>query len=100
MNPVRSLARAKGASPRDLGGATSYGMNILDKTIAFYKKVSPFAWKIIPLGLVASGCKFYPTCSEYAQEAFEKNGFLKGIAMSIYRIIRCNPWTKGGVDLV
>ena len=43
-------------------------------------------------------CKFYPTCSEYAMEALEKYGFLKGIFLSIKRIFKCNPFSKGGYD--
>ena len=45
-------------------------------------------------------CRFYPTCSCYAMEAIEKHGPLKGLGLSLYRIIRCNPWSKGGIDLV
>ena len=43
-------------------------------------------------------CKFYPTCSEYSLQAFEKYGFLKGIFLSLKRIIKCNPFNKGGYD--
>ena len=45
-------------------------------------------------------CRFHPTCSCYAMEAIEKHGALKGVGLSIYRIMRCNPWSKGGIDLV
>ncbi len=43
-------------------------------------------------------CKFYPTCSNYTKQAVEKYGFLKGSLLGIYRIIRCNPFSKGGYD--
>ena len=43
-------------------------------------------------------CKFYPTCSEYAIQAFEKYGFIKGFVLSAIRILRCNPFSKGGYD--
>ena len=43
-------------------------------------------------------CKFYPTCSEYTKQAIEKYGAVKGIFLGIYRIIRCNPFSKGGYD--
>lgn len=43
-------------------------------------------------------CKFYPTCSEYTKQAIEKYGAVKGLAIGIYRIIRCNPFSKGGYD--
>ena len=43
-------------------------------------------------------CKFYPTCSEYTKQAIQKYGAGKGILIGIYRIIRCNPFSKGGYD--
>lgn len=43
-------------------------------------------------------CKYYPTCSEYAKQALEKYGFFKGTILSIKRIIKCNPFSKGGYD--
>ena len=43
-------------------------------------------------------CKFYPTCSEYAIQAIDKYGSIKGLFLSIKRIIRCNPFSKGGYD--
>ncbi|MBQ0026380.1 MAG: membrane protein insertion efficiency factor YidD [Lachnospiraceae bacterium] len=45
-------------------------------------------------------CKYIPTCSQYAYEAITKYGALKGGALSIWRILRCNPWSKGGYDPV
>lgn len=43
-------------------------------------------------------CKFYPTCSEYAKAALWKYGILSGTARTAMRLLRCNPWNKGGVD--
>ena len=48
----------------------------------------------------APTCKYYPTCSQYAIEAIEKYGALKGGLLSIWRILRCNPFSKGGYDPV
>ncbi|MCX7779186.1 MAG: membrane protein insertion efficiency factor YidD [Patescibacteria group bacterium] len=45
-------------------------------------------------------CKFRPTCSEYAAQAIEKHGFLKGLFKTIIRILRCHPFSKGGWDPV
>ena len=45
-------------------------------------------------------CRFYPTCSEYAIEAIEKYGAFKGFFMAVWRILRCNPFCKGGYDPV
>lgn len=43
-------------------------------------------------------CKYYPTCSEYTKQAIEKYGVIKGIVLGIWRIVRCNPFSKGGYD--
>jgi hypothetical protein len=45
-------------------------------------------------------CKYCPTCSQYAIEAITKYGALKGGLMSVWRILRCNPFSKGGYDPV
>ncbi|MFL0197915.1 membrane protein insertion efficiency factor YidD [Clostridium sp. WILCCON 0269] len=45
-------------------------------------------------------CRFYPTCSQYVLEALQKYGIIKGGFMSIKRILRCNPFCKGGYDPV
>lgn len=45
-------------------------------------------------------CRFYPSCSRYAAEAIRKHGAVKGIVMGTWRILRCNPFSRGGVDYV
>ncbi|MBO4791709.1 MAG: membrane protein insertion efficiency factor YidD [Clostridia bacterium] len=45
-------------------------------------------------------CRFTPTCSSYAIEAFEKRGFIDGMILSTWRILRCNPFCEGGEDPV
>jgi putative membrane protein insertion efficiency factor len=45
-------------------------------------------------------CRFYPSCSEYAHQAIDQKGLIKGLGMSIWRVLRCNPWQKGGIDLL
>ena len=45
-------------------------------------------------------CRFTPTCSQYAMEAFKKRGFFAGLILTTYRIIRCNPFSRGGYDPV
>jgi putative membrane protein insertion efficiency factor len=44
-------------------------------------------------------CKYYPSCSNYAATAINRYGF-KGLWMSIWRVLRCNPWSEGGLDYV
>jgi len=49
--------------------------------------------------VLGGSCRFYPSCSEYSYEIIKKYGVLKGGILSLWRILRCNPWNKGGVDL-
>lgn len=43
-------------------------------------------------------CKYYPTCSEYTKQAVDKYGIIKGSILGIIRILKCNPFSKGGID--
>ncbi len=63
---------------------------LLLKLINFYKnQISPF---------LGTHCKYEPTCSEYTKQAIQKYGALKGTFLGIKRIVKCNPFTKGGYD--
>jgi|TARA_B110001454_G_scaffold175125_1_gene166818 putative membrane protein insertion efficiency factor len=48
--------------------------------------------------LVGPSCRFHPTCSEYSIQAITKYGVVKGAALSVKRILRCNPWGGSGID--
>lgn len=50
--------------------------------------------------LTPPSCRFQPTCSEYARQAIIKHGPIKGLALAIWRILRCNPWGGSGYDPV
>ena len=45
-----------------------------------------------------SQCKYHPSCSQYALDAYREFGFLKGTVLAGWRLLRCNPWSRGGVD--
>ncbi len=47
-----------------------------------------------------SRCKYHPSCSQYAVEAVRRYGVLRGIVLAGWRLLRCNPWSHGGVDFV
>ena len=65
---------------------------LLIRLVRFYQKgISP---------LKPPCCKYIPTCSQYAVEALERFGALKGTALSVWRILRCNPFSRGGYDPV
>jgi len=51
------------------------------------------------LGLLFAGrCKYHPTCSQYAIDALQEFGVVRGVTLSAWRLVRCNPWSHGGVD--
>ena len=61
----------------------------------YRRVISPFA------GATALGnprCKYHPSCSAYALEAYREFGFLRGTVLTAWRLLRCNPWSHGGVD--
>lgn len=62
---------------------------------AYQRFISPFL-----VALFGVGCRFRPTCSDYAKEAIEKYGVIPGIKLSAKRVIRCHPGSVGGVDPV
>jgi uncharacterized protein len=45
-------------------------------------------------------CKYHPSCSEYAVQAVRRYGVLRGVVLAGWRLLRCNPWSHGGVDFV
>jgi len=69
---------------------SSLAANILIFFIKLYKNtISPF---------LPPACKYYPTCSDYAVKAITYYGAVKGGWLAVYRILRCNPFSKGGYD--
>ena len=65
---------------------------VLLALIRFYRRtISP---------LTPASCKYIPTCSQYGLEAIERFGALKGGLLTLWRILRCNPWSRGGYDPV
>ena len=60
--------------------------------------IKVYRYSISPL--MARHCRFYPSCSSYAQEALERHGFLKGGKLTLLRLLRCHPWHPGGFDPV
>jgi len=55
------------------------------------KYISPYLWKT---------CRYHPSCSEYAVQALEKHGALRGSILAVMRILRCNQYFRGGFDPV
>jgi putative membrane protein insertion efficiency factor len=68
---------------------------------------TPARWALVLLirayratlsGWLGGQCRFYPTCSRYAEDAIRSRGALRGSALTIWRVLRCNPFGTGGVD--
>jgi len=64
-----------------------------------------YAWRFVftplfPGGSAPYGCRYEPSCSHYAEEAIKTHGILRGSVMAAWRVLRCNPWSKGGHDPV
>ncbi len=50
--------------------------------------------------LLGPRCRYYPSCSQYAEEATLKHGIVRGVSLAVWRVLRCNPWSPGGIDRV
>ena len=68
---------------------------------------TPFRFSVIGLirlyrvslsGMLGGQCRFYPSCSQYAEDAIRARGALVGSALAAWRLLRCNPWSAGGID--
>ena len=70
-----------------------------DCTVKFVGIGLVYAWRY-SFGLLtpAGTCKYHPSCSQYALDALRKHGLVKGSAKAAWRLLRCNPWSRGGVD--
>ena len=65
---------------------------VLTAPIRLYRRlVSP---------LIAPRCRYHPSCSHYAEQAISSYGILRGLVLAAWRLLRCNPWSPGGLDPV
>jgi hypothetical protein len=72
-------------------------MNRIAKTLLLML-LRGYKWALSPM--LPPACRYVPTCSEYAIEAVERYGALRGTAMAIWRLLRCHPFASGGFDPV
>lgn len=69
---------------------------------AIYRKIL-LIYKLTASPIVSAlggRCRYYPSCSEYAKEAFEQHSFLRAVSLIVKRLLKCAPWTAGGIDFV
>ena len=64
------------------------------------KKISIFLIRFYQKYISIKNCRYIPSCSQYTLEAIIKHGAVKGWVLGLWRILRCNPWSKGGFDKV
>jgi putative membrane protein insertion efficiency factor len=83
---------ARDSEPRDEGA----GMSRPARALLFLVRV----YQAFFSGLMPSACKFYPSCSHYAADAVRIHGARRGAWLALRRVLRCHPFTRGGVDLV
>jgi putative membrane protein insertion efficiency factor len=72
-------------------------MKQIPRTVALFL-LRAYKWVVSPMFLPA--CRYVPSCSEYAMEAIDRYGVARGSVMAIWRLLRCHPLAKGGVDPV
>jgi putative membrane protein insertion efficiency factor len=58
------------------------------------------AYQVLVSPLLGRRCRYYPTCSAYAVDAVRSFGILRGSVLAGWRLLRCNPWSLGGIDYV
>jgi putative membrane protein insertion efficiency factor len=58
------------------------------------------AYQLLLSPLLGPRCRYYPSCSEYAAQAIQRYGILRGLVLAGWRLLRCNPWSRGGFDPV
>jgi putative membrane protein insertion efficiency factor len=58
------------------------------------------AYRALLSPLVGGHCRFWPSCSVYAEQAIRKHGALRGLRLALFRLLRCQPFSRGGVDPV
>lgn len=83
-------APAQGGADRGRRGIAAAAVVFVIRSV--YQPISRNLWR--------RTCRFTPTCSEYAAQAIEKHGVVKGACISAWRILRCNPFSQGGDDPV
>ncbi|MFH1822795.1 MAG: membrane protein insertion efficiency factor YidD [Patescibacteria group bacterium] len=75
-----------------------YSRYLVIKILKIYQKTLSFDHGILKVFFPHGFCRFRPTCSDYTIEAIKKYGVFKGGAKALWRVLRCNPWNKGGWD--
>jgi uncharacterized protein len=74
--------------------------SVESRVFAFVIRSLFFLYKVTISTFLGDRCRFFPSCSEYAQEAYLAHGFYRGTVLTVRRVLRCHPWCEGGIDCV
>ena len=80
-------------------------MNAVARVVVLVLRTFVLAWRyviaaLLPGGASSGGCRYHPSCSQYALDALRAHGPIRGTWMATKRIARCHPWSRGGHDPV
>jgi len=92
------VVNEKTSKPNPKAGV--YLQTLISNLFSFILILPIRLYKIVLSPWLGNSCRFYPTCSNYAIESLKKHGPIKGLALTAWRILRCNQWGGHGIDTV
>ncbi|TQL55389.1 hypothetical protein FB464_2955 [Subtercola boreus] len=92
---MSSLAAGQGVSALSVIRLLAIGVYLLPRNAAVLLLK---LYRAVISPLYGDVCRYYPSCSSYTLQAIQQRGILLGIALGLYRLVRCHPWAAGGID--
>lgn len=86
--------------PKSTRSSAARSLELLDRGLAQPLRLLLRVYHILISPLLGPHCRFEPSCSRYAAEALDRFGLVRGAALSVWRVVRCHPWSAGGHDPV
>lgn len=75
-------------------------VRLVDRYLAVPFVLALRLYRAVVSPIYGDTCRFYPSCSAYSLESLQRHGLARGVQLTVWRLLRCNPWNAGGVDLV
>lgn len=98
MSAASAEARARRGAPRPAARPALLSRQALHDLPATVLVGMIRVYQVVVSPMTGPTCKYYPSCSHYAVTAIRTHGALRGTGLALWRILRCNPWSLGGVD--